>query len=195
MTERWNTRKTLLQRAQDQDDPDAWDEFVFYYRDFLKMVLTKMNFNQSDIDDALQEVLIKLWKALPKFSTEGSAKFRTWMSRIIRNSAIDYYRKNNKHNNEDIDDHSISSIEEPEIETYIQDEWEVHIISLALNSIKPLFSENAMKVFQMAMKNKSTEEIAEILKITPNAALKLKNRVKHRMVQEINTLRQKLEYF
>ncbi|MCM8540788.1 MAG: sigma-70 family RNA polymerase sigma factor [Lentisphaeraceae bacterium] len=195
MTERWNTRKTLLQRAQDQDDPDAWDEFVFYYHDFLKMILIKMNFNQSDIEDAIQEVLIKLWKALPKFSTEGSAKFRTWMSRIIRNSAIDYYRKNNKHDNEDIDDHNLSSIEEPEIENYIQEEWEVHIIALALNSIKPLFSENAMKVFDMAMKNKSTDEIALSLDITPNAALKLKNRVKHRMVQEINALRQKLEYF
>ena len=34
MTERWNTRKTLLQRAQDQDDADAWDEFVFYYHDY-----------------------------------------------------------------------------------------------------------------------------------------------------------------
>ena len=120
MTERWNTRKTLLQRAQDQDDPEAWDEFVFYYHDFLKMILTKMNFNQSDIEDAIQEVLIKLWKALPKFSTEGTAKFRTWMSRIIRNSAIDYYRKNNKHNNEDIEDHNLSNIEEPEIENYIQ---------------------------------------------------------------------------
>ena len=195
MTERWNTRKTLLQRAQDQDDPDAWNEFVFYYHDFLKMILIKMNFNQSDIEDAIQEVLIKLWKALPKFSTEGSAKFRTWMSRIIRNSAIDYYRKNNKHDNEDIDDHNLSSIEEPEIENYIQEEWEVHIIALALNSIKPLFSENAMKVFDMAMKNKSTDEIALSLDITPNAALKLKNRVKHRMVQEINALRQKLEYF
>ena len=195
MTERWNTRKTLLQRAQDQDDPEAWDEFVFYYQDFLKMILLKMNFNQSDIEDALQEVLIKLWKALPKFSTEGSAKFRTWMSRIIRNSAIDYYRKNNKHDNEDIDDHNLSSIEEPEIENYIQEEWEVHIIALALNSIKPLFSENAMKVFEMAMKNKSTDEITQTLNITPNAALKLKNRVKHRMVQEINALRQKLEYF
>ena len=195
MTERWNTRKTLLQRAQDQDDPDAWNEFVFYYHDFLKMILIKMNFNQSDIEDAIQEVLIKLWKALPKFSTEGSAKFRTWMSRIIRNSAIDYYRKNNKHDNEDIDDHNLSSIEEPEIENYIQEEWEVHIIALALNSIKPLFSENAMKVFEMAMKNKSTDEITQTLNITPNAALKLKNRVKHRMVQEINALRQKLEYF
>ncbi|MCM8528530.1 MAG: sigma-70 family RNA polymerase sigma factor [Lentisphaeraceae bacterium] len=195
MTERWNTRKTLLQRAQDQDDPEAWDEFVFYYQDFLKMILLKMNFNQSDIEDALQEVLIKLWKALPKFSTEGSAKFRTWMSRIIRNSAIDYYRKNKKHNSEELDEEQIANIEEPEIENYIQEEWEVHIIALALNSIKPLFSENAMKVFEMAMQNKSTDDIAETLEITPNAALKLKNRVKHRMVQEINALRQKLEYF
>ena len=195
MTERWNTRKTLLQRAQDQDDPDAWDEFVFYYHDFLKMVLLKMNFNQNDIEDAIQEVLVKLWKALPGFSTEGSAKFRTWMSRIIRNSAIDYFRKHHKKQSEELDAIDYQSAEDPDIENFIQEEWEVHIISLALNSIQSLFSEKAMQVFRMAMKNESTEDIASSLNITQNAALKLKNRVKNKMVQEINLLRKKLEYF
>ena len=195
MTERWNTRITLLQRAQDQDNPDAWDEFVFYYQDFLRMVLQKMNFNQSDIEDAIQEILVKLWKALPKFDPEGSAKFRTWMSRIIRNSAIDFLRKNYKGNKDGLDHVEVSVAEEPEIENYIKEEWEVHIVALALNQIKTLFSENAIKVFEMAMANKSTEDIAEKLGLTQNATLKLKNRVKHRMVQEISALRHKLEYF
>ena len=195
MTERWNTRLTLLQRAQDQDNPDAWDEFVFYYQDFLRMVLAKMNFNQSDIEDASQEVLVKLWKALPKFDPEGSAKFRTWMSRIIRNSAIDFLRKHNKGSKEELEHHEMNMAAEPEIENFIKDEWEVHIVALALNQIKTLFSENAIKAFEMAMKNVSTEEIAATLGTTNNAVLKLKNRVKHRMVQEINLLREKLEYF
>lgn len=194
MTERWNTRKTLLQRAQDQDDAEAWDEFVFYYHDFLKMVLLKMNFNQNDIEDAIQEVLIKLWKALPGFSTDGTAKFRTWMSRIVRNSAIDYFRKHSGKSTEELQEESLPSSTEPDIENFIQEEWEVHIISLALNQVKPLFSEKAMQAFELAMDNESTEDIAVKLDITPNAALKLKNRVKHRMVQEINLLRQKLEH-
>lgn len=195
MTERWNTRITLLQRAQDQDNPEAWDEFVFYYQDFLRMVLNKMNFNRSDVDDAIQEVLLKLWKALPAFKPDGSAKFRTWMSRIIRNSAIDYLRKHYKGSKEELEHHEIKLAAEPDIESFIKEEWEVHIVALALNRIKSLFSENAITVFEMAMKNISTEKIAENLEMSQNAVLKLKNRVKHRMVQEISQLRQKLEYF
>ncbi|MCM8537290.1 MAG: sigma-70 family RNA polymerase sigma factor [Lentisphaeraceae bacterium] len=195
MTERWNTRKTLLQRAQDKNDSEAWNDFVFYYRDFLKMVLVKMNFNATESEDVIQEILLKLWKALPNFSTEGKAKFRTWLSRLIRNSAIDYLRKHHKTESTEFDEKSFDLAEEPDVSQYIQDEWEVHIVALALNEIAPLFSEKAMIVFKMAMKSKSTADIAKELDITENSALKLKNRVKHRMVQEINSLREKLEYF
>ncbi|MCM8530548.1 MAG: sigma-70 family RNA polymerase sigma factor, partial [Lentisphaeraceae bacterium] len=175
--------------------PEAWNDFVFYYRDFLKMILLKMNFNATESEDVIQEILIKLWKALPNFSTEGKAKFRTWLSRLIRNSAIDYLRKHHKTESTEFDEKSFKLAEEPDISQYIQDEWEVHIVALALNEIAPLFSEKAMVVFKMAMKNKSTSEIAQELEITENSTLKLKNRVKHRMIQEINSLREKLEYF
>ena len=150
MEERWNTRKTLLQRVQDKDDKEAWDDFVFYYRDFLKMVLVKMNFNEQDSNDVIQEVLLKLWKKLPDFTTDGKAKFRTWLSRIIRNSAIDYLRKQ-KETEEISEEPEIAN--EPEVSKFIQEEWEVHIVALALKKIQPVFSEKAMLAFKMAMKN------------------------------------------
>jgi RNA polymerase sigma factor (sigma-70 family) len=195
MTDRWNTRKTLLQRVQDQDDKGAWGDFVFFYHDFLKMVLLKMSLNVSDTEDIIQEVLLKLWKALPNFTTEGKAKFRTWLSVIIRNSAIDYLRKHKKIDSVELTEESYLKIDEPKIAELIQNEWEIHIVSLALLSIKKQFSENAIEVFEMAMKNVATSDIALKLDLTENAVLKLKNRVKHKMIQEISDLRQKLEYF
>ena len=67
MEERWNTQQTLIQRAQNPDDASAWDDFVKYYETFIKMVLNKSNVPFSDVDDLVQDILLKVWKGLPGY--------------------------------------------------------------------------------------------------------------------------------
>jgi RNA polymerase sigma factor (sigma-70 family) len=43
-------------------------------------------------EDIAQETFLKAWKSLKKYD-ERSSKFKTWMLRIARNTAIDYLRK------------------------------------------------------------------------------------------------------
>jgi len=43
-------------------------------------------------EDIAQETFLKAWKNLKKYD-ERSSKFKTWMLRIARNTAIDYLRK------------------------------------------------------------------------------------------------------
>jgi RNA polymerase sigma-70 factor (ECF subfamily) len=43
-------------------------------------------------EDISQEAFIKAWKSLQKYDARTS-KFKTWMLRIVRNTAIDYLRK------------------------------------------------------------------------------------------------------
>jgi RNA polymerase sigma-70 factor (ECF subfamily) len=45
----------------------------------------------SHLDDLTQEVFVKVWKALPRFSFRSSMK--TWIYRIAVNTAIDHGRK------------------------------------------------------------------------------------------------------
>ena len=87
MNENWNTQQTLIQRAQNQDDHQAWDDFVSYYESFIKMVLRKAKISLNDEDDLVQKVLLRIWKGLPNYAKE-KARFRTWLSTIIRNTVI-----------------------------------------------------------------------------------------------------------
>ena len=41
MKKNFVTRKTLLMRASDPDDQEAWEDFVYYYEDFLNLVFTQ----------------------------------------------------------------------------------------------------------------------------------------------------------
>src|ERR1700693_4965699 len=47
--------------------------------------------NTTDVDDLLQEVLLKVWRHLSTFRAEST--FRTWMMRIAINEALQSYRR------------------------------------------------------------------------------------------------------
>ena len=47
--------------------------------------------NAADAEDLLQEVLLKVWRHLSTFRSESS--FRTWMTRVATNEALQSYRR------------------------------------------------------------------------------------------------------
>jgi RNA polymerase sigma factor (sigma-70 family) len=193
----WNTRITLLQRAKDPSDHKAWEEFVSYYKEFIKVILLKMNLNHNDLDDLNQEIVLRIWKVLPDYD-QSQAKFRNWMSRIIRNKVIDHYRKvkclSDKQDMIIEEGGNLTPlISEPETEAIVQTEWETYIVGLALERMSKHFTERAIVAFNMSMDNVASEEIAAHLGIKANSVNKLKNRVKLRIIQEIERLREDLE--
>jgi RNA polymerase sigma factor (sigma-70 family) len=199
-TSSWNTRLTLLQRAQNPDDEQAWVEFETYYRKFIQMILRQMNLNQNDIDDLLQEILLRIWKKLPELEyDEKRARFRTWMSHLIRNKVIDHFRKVKRLSaKQDMilgeKGNLTAIVSEPDLEEIFKKEWESYIVELAMQRISGHFSERAMQAFQMTMENISYARIGEELGIKENSAIKLKNRVKTRLIKEIQMLKLELEF-
>lgn len=200
MKNEWDTRVTLLMRVKNQDDSAAWKEFVSYYRPFIHMVFHQMHLGSMEFDDLVQEILIKIWKKLPEhIYDKDRARFRTWLSRLIRNVVLNYLRANRRRDRKHaaVADGSAAGrmvlVEEPEIEDIIRKEWTLYIVKLAIERIKPLFSERSFTAFTMSMEGHSTEQIAQELGLKPNSVVKLKSRLKGRLVQEIHCLRNELE--
>ncbi|PKI13840.1 RNA polymerase sigma factor [Colwellia sp. 12G3] len=50
---------------------------------------------RSEVDDACQEIYIKLYERAKSYT--GKSKFSTWLYRLVKNTAIDYQRKNIRH--------------------------------------------------------------------------------------------------
>lgn len=48
--------------------------------------------DSQEAEDVVQETFLKAWKSARQYKPESS-KFKTWLLRIARNSAIDYLRK------------------------------------------------------------------------------------------------------
>lgn len=60
------------------------------YRNYIFKIVYGVLRNQKDAEDAAQEVFIKIYKSLPNYKNQG---FKTWVSRIAVNHAIDKKRK------------------------------------------------------------------------------------------------------
>ncbi|NQZ60356.1 MAG: sigma-70 family RNA polymerase sigma factor [Lentisphaeraceae bacterium] len=193
------TRQTLLKRAQDPHGHRAWEDFVAYYESFIHMVLKRISYNQQDHDDLVQEILLKLWDNLKSYEPERS-KFRTWLSTVIRNTFINFLDKKSRQTKRD------SSSQDPEIhdliysktgselEQLIQQEWEIYAANLAMERVRPLFSDTAMNVFNMLLDRKSVHEISSTLDLPESNIYKMKKRVKERLGKEIKLIRQELEF-
>ncbi len=127
--------------------------------------------NRIQRKDLEQEILLQLWKSLDRFN--GSVKISTWIYRIALNTAISFYRDDNKHSRKKAEiDVSVISIP-----GYAYDPETDEKIVLLYQFIDTL-NELDKALMLLYLDDNKYKEIADILGISEtNVATKI-NRIK-----------------
>ncbi len=82
----------LLNMFFQGDNPDyAFNLLVSKYQQQLYWHIRRMVISHDDANDLVQDVFIKIWKALDTF--RGDAGLYTWMYRIATNEALTFLKK------------------------------------------------------------------------------------------------------
>jgi RNA polymerase sigma-70 factor (ECF subfamily) len=192
--EQWKTRQTLIGRARDPNDSQAWDEFTDYYASFIRMVLMQLQAPLDDLEDLSQTILVKLWQNLSTVELDRDhAKFRTWLGTVIRNTVYTHCSQAASRKRRDTNA-AVANVVPPDIEDIIESEWRKHIIALVTERLNASFSGKAMDVFTMTLDGKSVDDIASALELTKDSVYVLRNRVQSRFRQEARQLRSYLEF-
>ncbi|MCS7044750.1 MAG: RNA polymerase sigma factor [Gemmataceae bacterium] len=76
-------------------DRQALDELFQRYRGVAYRVAYRLLGNEADALDAVQDAFVKTLTHLPNF--QGRSSFKTWLLRVVSNSALDYGRKRGRH--------------------------------------------------------------------------------------------------
>ena len=94
---------SILARIAAGED-GSFELLIEKYGNLVWSIGKKFLYRQSDVEDAVQEVFIAIWKSADKFDA-NKAKEITFVSMIARRRFIDHLRKISKHKNlESIDD-------------------------------------------------------------------------------------------
>jgi RNA polymerase sigma-70 factor (ECF subfamily) len=193
--EQWKTRQTLIGRARDPNDSQAWDEFTDYYGSFIRMVLMQLHAPLDDLEDLSQTILLKLWQSLPKMEMgRDGAKFRTWLGTVIRNTVYTHCSQAASRKRRETNA-AVADVVPPDIEDIIESEWRKHIIALVIERLNASFSGKAMDVFTMTLDGTSVNDIASALELTKDSVYVLRNRVQSRFRKEARQLRSYLEFY
>lgn len=197
MNSQWQTRKSLIQRAQDPNDEQAWDEFVLYYKKFIYFILNHMNISGNEIDDFVQEILIHLWKRLKSYDSD-KAKFRAWLSTVIRNAAINYLKKvktASKQQDQVIESlNNLNKVSVPEMERIIELEWKAYIADLTMKRLEQMFSPSVLNVFKLSLEGVTGEEIVEQTGLALSTIYTFRTRVKKVFIREMKLLMNELGF-
>jgi len=87
-------REHMLIKRSQKGDAAAFEELALGYQQRIYNIALRVIGQSEDAADVTQEVLLKMYRALPKF--RGDAAFSTWIYRITINTCRDTLRRGYK---------------------------------------------------------------------------------------------------
>jgi RNA polymerase sigma-70 factor (ECF subfamily) len=137
--------------------------------------------NESDRRDLMQDIVLQLWKAFPRYSPERL--FSTWMYRIALNVSISFLRKNTRPGRETVSfDESLHEVADEHSKSP-ETEERIAMLQQVIANCPPL--DRALLL--LYLDDRPYREIATVLGLTEtNVATKL-NRLKEHLRRELTT--------
>ena len=170
-------------------DRDAYGELVRRHTRMLFRLAYRMTGNEADADDVVQEAFLRAYQKLASF--ESRADFGTWIYRIAVHCALDKLAKRRAE-----ETRRVSEVTDPEEGAIQVPDSSPSPERLAMSAEMAALHEVAMRALTPMertaftlrhMEDRTTEEIAAALNVTPNTAkqsvYRAVQKVRHRLTQ------------
>ena len=178
------TRKTLLAKIISGDEV-SWKEFYDRYIPVIRFVGSLYKFGESECDDLVQNVMVKLFDSSKKFIyREHEVKFRTWFSRIIRSQAVDMIRKKRQLPLE------FDETTDPFAGEFM-DQWHKVMLEEALDELRTRLDPKTFQAFELyGLQGRDLAEVMEVLDLSKDQVYAAKSRGKKLLAKiiEVNRL-------
>ena len=88
MTDFPETQSTLLAQIRSPEDREAWEEFALIYQPVIYRMARRRGMQDSDAQDLVQTVLMRVAGAIDRWERKPGARFRHWLRRVAKNSIL-----------------------------------------------------------------------------------------------------------
>ncbi len=182
------TRNSLLLKLRDPADSESWQEFVAVYRPVVYRMARRRGMQDADAQDLAQSVLISVADSVDRWETDPRrAKFRTWLSRVVRNAIVDAFRLNRS----DVGKGGTTELtrleQQPEPkEDEIDGEHRRELFRWAARQVRWEFAEESWLAFwQTTVEAKPVQEVAAKLRKSPGAIYIARSRIMRRLQERV----------
>jgi RNA polymerase sigma-70 factor (ECF subfamily) len=165
-------------------DRMAFRELVLEHSHAMYRLAWRLTCDNGAADDIVQEAFIKAWRNIGNFRMQSS--FRSWLHRITVNAAMDYLRKQARHNRVETGELEWETIEHgsvtprPDVQIDVQAQTQAAMMNL---------SETERTVLMLRhFEGHSIKEIANILDLTTGACKQAVFRAVKKMRIELRPL-------
>ena len=101
------TEREIVEMIRNQNQ-DGIGELLKHYKPMMSYIIAPILSSPEDQEECISEAVMKVWKNISSYD-ENKSGFKTWLTAITRNTALNHLRKNMKHKcTEMISDKSIS---------------------------------------------------------------------------------------
>ena len=177
----WTTIPQLLEEVRDPEDETAWNRFVEKYRPLLAGYVRAKGLADADVEDIVQNILIRLLRVMPKFELDHQkGKFRTWLYKVTMFTLRDHYRSAVSRNR--VEEEHKKNVAEWKEDDGPDAEWQQtyqeRILEVALEQVKTQTMAKSWQCFeQFVLKGRPGNDIAREVGLTPNAVRVNANRI------------------
>lgn len=175
------TRTSLLVRLRADSDPTGWHEFVRMYGPLLRCFARRAGIPDQDAGDVVQDILLRLLRALPEFEySPERGRFRAWLRSICRNTVIDWRRRQVQRRERAICEEPLAASEAAD------DCWNAehrrYVVRHALAAVRTQVSLSAWNCFeQYVLQERPAADVARELQLSPAAVYVIASRVRARL--------------
>ncbi|QEG22923.1 RNA polymerase sigma factor [Mariniblastus fucicola] len=163
------TRLSLIGRLHDNEDSEAWSEFVQIYEPLIQAIVQRRGMQYADATEVTQEVLTRVAHSIGTWNPDPSkGTFRGWLYRVTRNLTIDYVRRN-KTRTPTEGEIDFDQLAEPSSDDSreFRLEYRRQLFGWAVGQVQPSFKpENWQAFWKTAVEQKSVDEVSRELNIS-----------------------------
>ena len=195
MSESPVTRATLLLRLRDQNDHDAWTDFLRDYGPMLYRFVRSRGLQDADASDIVQDVFRRVGTAIDRLEYDkAKGGFRAWLFTITRNRLYTYFEKKKKAGPTGNDTAQLELLSQAaDSHNELSEQWELEhlrtLAAVAMKTVEEKSDSKTWKAFHMtAVEGRNATETANELSMSPGAVYVAKSRVTARLRTELDRL-------
>lgn len=187
------TRPSLLIRLRDNQDHEAWKQFIDVYAPMVQSFALRKGLQSADASDVTQEVMRIVASHMQDFQYDPTkGKFRGWLLTTTRNQVVNYAKRFGKlrgSGRSDVQEILLSQPEDTDDDAEWGRDYQKSLFAYACEKIQNEFTENTWQVFQMSTEqSKNPAEIACELGMSVGAVYVAKSRVIARLREFVATM-------